>query len=290
MFSFTFIFIFLIIGAVCTILLVISFIKLFENIYPRLTYYNLQNQKRQVGFKQYERISRGNVPEEKIDYSIIYTIHRQLSQKIEFISIKNQIEILSSLMEKSIKSGERYEIVCVVDPKNYNVFRYISSLYQDHRYITPVLRSTSGIEFFINGFIYSKGSIVIDSEFISEKINEIIEIDRDKPFIELFQPRIERSFIFKEENHFLQPTLITRSAGELIFANLHMTNFGLSNEIFYLCKYFNIEPQIQVQKIGYTNISIYTLICNLINEKLCLFLYSINYWSTKSTSNEMIDK
>lgn len=281
MITLTFIIIFFIFGVICSLFLITSLLKLFESIYPHSTYYQIQNQQRQIGSKQYERISQGNQPEKKIDYSIIYTIHRRSGQKIEYISIKHQLEILSTLMKESIKEEEKYEIVCVIDPKNYNLFRYISSLYQDHRYLIPVLKSANGIEYFINGFLHSKGSIVIDSEFIADKIDEIIKIDHDKPFVELIQPKIEKTLILNEENHFMQPVMITRSAGEKIFANLHMTKFGASKEILYLCKYFSIVPQIQSQKIGYTNISLMDIIFTIFNEKVCIFLYGNGYWKIK---------
>lgn len=281
MISFTFILIFFILGSVCVIFFIAAVLKFFEFLYPRASYFQRQNQTHQVESKKYARITEGNQPEEKIKYSLIYTIHRQASQHVERFSIKKQLEALSELMTENIKDESKYEIVCVIDPSDYYIFHYISSLYQDHRYITPVLKSTKGLEYFINGFISSKGSIIIDSAFLPSNITSLTEIDESKLFVEFIEPKTEKYSFLNKSEHFIAPILMTRLAGEKIIGNLHLTKNGASNEILYLCRYFNIETQIQHQKIGRTNISAIDLFVSIMNERIGQMLYLQKYWQIK---------
>lgn len=285
MLSFTFALIFTILFGLCIGFLAIASIKLFKYIFPQVTYYQLQAKQRQAEMNQYiqlDQLNPNNQSQNQVEYSLIYQVLRRSNEKIERVSVKHQIEILSKLMKETFGPDVTFEIVCIVDPSDYDVFCFISSLYHDHRYITPLLKSTKGSEYLINSLINSKGDIILDSHYIADIISNIKDIDKQKAVIQFYEPRFSsRSFLYQARS-VLRPILMTRVAGEQIFSNLHNIEYGSSYEILKICKQLDIEILTMAQTIGCTTISLGDAALIVLNEFITDFLYKKRYWTINS--------
>ncbi|OHT11154.1 hypothetical protein TRFO_01050 [Tritrichomonas foetus] len=268
----TFYFIAFLLILACMALAFICVIKGFHALLPDSTYFD-QQLKQKENNQSAARKKRQKL-ETDVELSVIYKVQGEKE------AVKAQLQCISALIEESFGQNYAYEIICVVDGIDYSMFRYVNSLYQHMSYLIPIYKPIEGIRWLISGIVASNGKIIADAQFLVNEIPALKSDENQVNGIDFIEPISRGPTNLFNARNFAVPVAMTKNAATQIFRHLHMLDFASTNELFSLCKHFNVETRVGLQNFGPKEISLFDVLVNFAASKLTQFMYNHRFWTT----------
>jgi hypothetical protein len=180
-------------------------------------------------------------PPSPINLSIIYKV------KSSCYCVKDQLLCLSSLVHENFPPNFPFEIICVVNKNRPTIYPHITSLSQSLSFVFPILAETTGIRWFINGFIVSRGAVIVDARFLASQL-DFVKTAISNPAIVFVQPNIVNSVI--PPRALAIPIAFSRKLGEEVWGKLHFLTWGWRTEIQAIVRGMSSQIVVVKERFG----------------------------------------
>jgi hypothetical protein len=168
-------------------------------------------------------------------------------------TVKEKIDSFVDVIQKNYGDGFTFEIVCVINPKNMDQIRSVSTLARTSSLIRVFPRDTSGLRWLVHGFIVSHGAIIVDSRFFASQI-DLLQVERFSQFVIFAEPVAE--FEWLTSKYFRVPIAFSRDGGNVVLSKLTLMCNGCGNELMLLCQRQRVTFEVVKVRFGLAKYSI----------------------------------
>lgn len=178
--------------------------------------------------------------EDNVQVTVIYTVEKPVLVAYE------QISSLFTLLKEVITVNNTFEVIIVLP--NYTDFHtehYIRKKFNKNAQVQIINSNCIGIDGFLKACSIANGRFIIDAEYVSEVIDDVLLQIDDFLMVQQVQPDFP---IELNRNHYLKPIATTKDSAASIFGSIHFPWFAWTYEAEIASQRANISLRVHRNK------------------------------------------